>query len=54
MVRFGYKLEFVEPPPLISFSIFDELKLPDLQNQAVHDQVIELLAKGAIAEVLNS
>ena len=53
VVRWGYKLEFIEPPPLTSFPIFDELKLPELQNQAVHDQVMELLTKGAIAEVLN-
>ena len=53
VVHFGYKLEFAELPPLTSQPIFDELWLPPLQSQAVHDQVMELLDQGAVAEVSN-
>ena len=53
VVRFGYKLEFAEYPPMSSQPVYEELGLPPLQTQAVHDQVLELVDQGAIAEVLN-
>lgn len=53
VVKNGYKLEFAEQPPLTSQPIFDELNLPTLQNQAVHDQVLDLLDQGAIRLVHN-
>ena len=53
VVRYGYKLEFQEYPPLTSTPIFEELNLPKAEKLAVHEQVQELINQGAVAEVLN-
>ena len=53
VVKNGYKLEFAEKPPLTSYPVYEELDLPFLQEQAVHEQVMELVNQGAIQKVIN-
>ena len=53
VVEHGYKLEFASYPTLTSKPIFDELNLPDIQRQAVHDQVLDLVDQGAVRRVSN-